>query len=139
MTSDSRLQRGRRVVSVGLLTAAAAVVGLHFTLGESVVIGYVGGAITGAGMLSALVYVLGKVAVPPDERPAVAWPYLLLHVAKLPAAAAIGYVMIVLLEGDAVAFMAGYTHALIVLLVVYAGERPAAARPVPDADDPEAE
>lgn len=139
MTSDSRRQRGRRVVSVGVLTAAAAAVGLHFTLGESVVIGYVGGAITGAGMLSALVYVLGKVVAPPEERPALAWLYLLLHVAKLPAAAAIGYLTIVLLEGHAVASMAGYTHALIVLLVVYAGETPAAARPVPDADDPDAE
>lgn len=82
-----------------------------------VALGFAGGVITGAGMLSALVYVLNRAIVPPEDRGGRVWPLFLLHVAKFGLAAVFAYLVIIVLKGDVVAFAGGYTVALITLLI----------------------
>jgi len=82
-----------------------------------VALGFVGGVITGAGMLSALVYVLDRAIVTPEDRRGRVWPLFLLHVVKFGLAAVLAYVAIIVLKGDVVAFAGGYTVALITLLI----------------------
>ncbi len=105
---------------VALATGAAALVicvALYALWGPLVALGYAGGVLTGAGMLSALVFVLKRVTVPPEERPRAAWAYVVLHVGKFGLAAAAACLVIVVWRGSAVAFAAGYTVALIALLI----------------------
>ncbi|MGD9494760.1 MAG: hypothetical protein AB7Y46_00490 [Armatimonadota bacterium] len=87
-----------------------------------VALGYAGGVLTGAGMLSALVFVLGRLVVAPEQRAGPRWPYLLLHLGKLGLAAAFAYLVIIVWQGSAIAFAAGYTVVLIAVLVAL-GER----------------
>lgn len=106
----------------GVVCAAAAVV-LRLLAHPLVALGFVGGVLTGAGMLSALVVVLNKVMVPAVERTGSQWPWLVLHVGKFGAAGALAFVVIVVLKASAVAFAAGYTAALVTLLIVVGGRQ----------------
>jgi hypothetical protein len=73
-------------------------------------------------MLSALVVVLNRVIVAPDERRGHPLPWAILHVGKYMLAAVLAFVIIVLLHGDVLAFAGGYTVALVTLLIIVAGE-----------------
>jgi hypothetical protein len=119
-TSDAY---GHRHRIVAITTAICAVVAVALLLWRPhVALGFVGGAITGAGMLSALVMVLNRLVVPPGERKGHPAPWVVLHVAKFALAAAIAWVVIELLGGDVIAFAAGYTMALLALIVILAYE-----------------
>ncbi|MEA3400202.1 MAG: hypothetical protein U9R79_03055 [Armatimonadota bacterium] len=121
MTSDAGPDRVRAIVAVGAAAAVAITVPLY-VLGHSLVaLGFIGGALTGAGMLSALVFVLSRLVVPPGQRKGPTWPYWLLHAGKFLMAGAFAYLIILVLHGDVIAFAGGYTLALVVLLVVAAG------------------
>lgn len=100
---------------------AATVVALHLLVHPLVALGFAGGVVTGAGMLSALVVVLNKVMVPTQERSGPQWPWLLLHVGKFAVAGIFAFALIVVLKANAMAFAAGYTVALIILLVIVGG------------------
>ncbi len=95
----------------------AAVVAAYASWGPLVALGYAGGVLTGAGMLSALAFVLSRLVVPQDERRGPTWPWMVLHLGKFGLAGAAAYLVIVVWHGSAVAFAAGYTVALIALLV----------------------
>lgn len=94
----------------------------------TVALGFVGGVVTGAGMLSALVVVLNRVVVPPHQRQSHPAPWIALHVLKFALAAAVAYVVVEMLGGDLFAFAGGYTVALIVLIAVMTGEPTVSSR-----------
>jgi len=94
---------------------------LHLLVHPLVALGFAGGVLTGAGMLSALVVVLNKLMVPAQERSGPRWPWAVLHVGKFALAAGLAFLVIVVLEAHAGAFAAGYTVALITLLIVVGG------------------
>jgi hypothetical protein len=120
MTTE-RAGRARRIVAAA--TAISLVVAVALLLWRPLVaLGFAGGVITGAGMISALVVVLNRVVVPPGERKGHVAPWIALHVARFALAVGVAYVVILMLGGDVIAFMAGYTFALAVLLVIMAGE-----------------
>jgi hypothetical protein len=105
------------------MVCAATVVVLHLLVHPLVALGFAGGVVTGAGMLSALIVVLNKVMVPPQERSGPQWPWLLLHVGKFAVVGVLAFALIVVLKANAVAFAVGYTIALIILLVIVGGRR----------------
>lgn len=107
---------------------------LHVTLGPKVALGFAGGVLVGAGMLSALVFVLNR-ALKPDDRPG-APPVLLLilHTGKFIVAAAAAYVIVKLWRGDPFAFAGGYTVALAVLIII-AGGAPSSVKLPKEEDD----
>lgn len=109
------------VVAVAGTVCAALAVALYLLVHPLVALGFVGGVLTGAGMLSALVVVLSKVMVPAREHPGPRWPWMILHVGKFAAAGGLAFLIIVVLEAHAGAFAAGYTAALITLLIVVGG------------------
>ncbi len=120
MTSDTH---GHRHRVVAIATVVCAIVAVALLLWRPrVALGFVGGVITGAGMLSALVLVLNQVVVPPGERKGHPAPWVALHVAKFGIAVAFAWLIIETLDGDLLAFGAGYTVALVTLLVIMAGE-----------------
>ncbi|MFW5867851.1 MAG: hypothetical protein ACOCX2_08550 [Armatimonadota bacterium] len=120
MTTE-RAERWRPIVAAATAISIGVAAALFFWH-PSIALGFIGGVITGAGMLSALVMVLNRVVVPPDEREGHPAPWIALHVAKFAAAAGVAYLVIEVLGGDLIAFAGGYTAALIVLLVIMAGE-----------------
>jgi len=110
-------QRTVRIVAVAAAISLIAAVSGYVLWGRHVALGFVGGVVTGAGMLSALVLVLNKLAVPADERTGATWPWALLHVAKLGAAIVVAWLVVIVWRASAIAFAAGYTVALVALLV----------------------
>jgi len=88
-----------------------------------VALGFVGGVITGAGTLSALVLVSSRVVAPQHERTRYPGLWAALHVGKFALVAGFAYLVIIILAGNVAAFAAGYTVALIVLFVIMLGER----------------
>ncbi len=110
-------RRTVRIVAVAAAISLIAAVTGYVLWGRDVALGFVGGVVTGAGMLSALVLVLNKLAVPADERTGATWPWAVLHVAKLGVAIVVAWLVIIVWHGSAVAFAAGYTVALVALLV----------------------
>ena len=113
--------RWRRIVAIATVICAAVAVAL-FIWEPRVALGFVGGVITGAGTLSALVLVLNQVVVPPRERTSHPAPWVVLHVVKFIVAAGFAYLVIIIWSGDVVAFAGGYSIALLVLVLVMAGE-----------------
>ncbi|MGC9317371.1 MAG: hypothetical protein ACP5KN_04960 [Armatimonadota bacterium] len=122
MTSDAGPGRVRAIVAAGAAATVAITIALCVLGHRLVALGFVGGALTGAGMLSALVFVLSRLVVPPQQRRGPTWPYWALHASKLLVAAAFAYLIILVLHGDAIAFAVGYTLALLVLVIVAAGQ-----------------
>ncbi len=74
-------------------------------------------------MLSALVFVLNRAVVPPNERRGPIALLMVLHVGKFALAAAFAYAIILVWDGSAGAFAVGYTVAVIVLLIIIGGQR----------------
>ncbi|MFP4248998.1 MAG: hypothetical protein ACLFU7_05030 [Armatimonadota bacterium] len=108
---------------MAVATAVSVVVAAALLLWRPLVaLGFVGGVVTGAGMISALVVVLNRVVVPPQERTGHPAPWIALHVAKFALALGVAYLVTLVLGGDLIAFMIGYTVALAVLLIIMAGE-----------------
>lgn len=132
MTGKAGPRRDRYILAAGVLVGVAATWLLCAAVSRSAAIGYVGGAVTGAGMLGALVFVLNKLSVPPDERPTVRWPYLVLHVAKFALAGAVAWLTIVVMGAGVIAFMGGYTYALVVVLIIFGGQQLSIDRPDPE-------
>lgn len=110
-------QRWGRIVAIAAAVSVIAAVAAYLLWGRHVALGFAGGVLTGAGMLSALVVVLNKLAVPADEHTGAAWPWVMLHVAKLAAAIVVAGLVVIVWRGNAVAFAVGYTVALVALLV----------------------
>jgi len=126
MTSDPAVHEdseghppdGRRLSVTALAAAICLIVAVALLVWRPpVALGFVGGAITGAGMLGVLVGAINRVVVPPQERRPHPAPWVALHVVKFALAAAFAYLVIVVLEGDVLAFAGGYTVALIAFLV----------------------
>jgi len=109
-------QRPGRIAAAAAAISLIAAAASWVLWGRHVALGFVGGVVTGAGMLSALVLVLSRVIVPAEERVGPTWPWALLHVGKLGVAAVVAYLVIIVWRGSAIAFAAGYTVALIALL-----------------------
>jgi hypothetical protein len=132
MTSNGSAIAGRGVLRAA--TVITIVIAVALLLWRPLVaLGFVGGVVTGAGMLSALVFVLNRLVVTPGERRGARWPYLLLHAAKLGMAIAFAFFVIIVWRGNVIAFAAGYTAALVALLI-YQGI-PAGVGANPDAPD----
>ena len=106
------------IVNIAGAVSMAIAACLYLWWDPLIALGYAGGVITGAGMLSALAFVLRKVIVPTAERPGARWPYLLLHVGKLGLAVAFAFLVVIVWRGSALAFTAGYTVALAAFIVV---------------------
>ncbi len=134
MTTDRDPGRRRRIaIAAAAICLIAAV--LLYLWRPRVALGFVGGVITGAGMLSVLVLVLNRIVVPQKERrysPAV---WAVLYVGKFVAAAAFAYLIVHVLGGDVVAFAGGYTLALAVLFVMLLGEKSPHARGAAQTDE----
>jgi hypothetical protein len=126
MTSETG-GRWKPIVAIATAISLAVAVALLFWH-PRIALGFVGGVITGAGMLSALVLVLNRVVVPPQERESHPAPWVVLHIVKFALAAALAYVVIEILQGDVLAFAGGYTVSLVVLLIIMAGEPTVSAR-----------
>ncbi|MGI5817948.1 MAG: hypothetical protein ACOX9R_07590 [Armatimonadota bacterium] len=122
MKTERAARRSRVVLAVAAGVSGVVTVALLLWR-PSVALGYLGGVLTGAGMLSALVYVLNRLIVPPEQRTAPVWPLALLHAGKLGLAMVIAFVVILVWEGSAVGFALGYTTALITLVAI-SGLRP---------------
>jgi hypothetical protein len=118
-TDEAR--RWPRIVAIASAICIGVAMALLFR-DPLIALGFIGGVLTGAGMLSALVVVLNRVIVPPKERKAHPGPWIALHVAKFALAAGIAYLVVEMLSGDILAFAAGYTTALVVLLIIMGGE-----------------
>ncbi len=117
MTSEAERGRPRRVMTVAGVVAAAVTVALYSVEGPSGALGFAGGVLTGAGMLSALVFVLTRAVVRPARRPKSVWLLVVLHVAKFGLAAVFMYVVLILFAGSAAAFAIGYGYALLILVI----------------------
>lgn len=111
MTSRSRLPRPVQVVAAAGAACTVAAAVLYLLVGPLVALGFAGGVLTGAGMLSALVVVLNKLMVPASERCGTPWPWILLHVGTFAAAGVSAFVVVVVLNAHAVVFAARYTAA----------------------------
>ncbi len=99
----------------------AAVMASCVLWGPLVALGYAGGVLTGAGLLSALVFVLNRLIVPHDECRGPAWPWMVLHLGKFGLVAALAYLVIIVLHGSTAAFAAGYATALVTLFIAMGG------------------
>jgi hypothetical protein len=112
--------RWHRTVAIATAICIGVAVALLFW-DRLIALGFIGGVLTGAGMLSALVVVLNRVVVPPDERRTHPARWIALHVVKFALAAALAYIVVEVLRGDILSFAVGYTVALMVLLIVMLG------------------
>ncbi len=93
-------------------------------VGWGAALGYVGGVITGLGMLASLVLCANRLVVPVEEQRGPRWPYLLLHLGKFAGAIALAWLLVGVLEASVAAFAAGYATSLTGFLVyVNAGWR----------------
>jgi len=126
MTTDGDSGRRQRIAIVAAVVCLIAAV-LFYLWRPRVALGFVGGVVTGAGMLSALVLVVNRIVVPQKERRHSPAMWAVLHVGKLLAAAAFAYLIVQTLGGDIVAFAGGYTLSLAVLFVMLLGEEPSYA------------
>lgn len=116
----------------GPLVLVCALVGLVSVvllvlLSWQAALGYLGGALVGAGMVAALVFCAERLVVAPGDEPVRRWPYLLLHAAKFAGAIGIAVLLVVVLEASVAAFAAGYGTALVGFLVRHS--RSCAGRP----------
>lgn len=127
MTSNGGSARWRRIAAIATAICAAVAVAL-FIWEPRVALGFAGGVITGAATLGALVLVLNQVVVPPRERTGHPGPWIVLHVMKFLVAAAFAYLVTIRWSGDVIAFAVGYTIALMVLMLIMAGEPSVATR-----------
>jgi len=118
MTNDTP-GRWQRIVVVSAAICAVVAVALAFWR-PLVALGFVGGVVTGAGSLGALVVVLNRIAVPSSEATSRAAPWMVLHVGKFILVAAFAYLVVVTLGGSVLAFAGGYTIALVALVVIIA-------------------
>jgi hypothetical protein len=103
-------------VLLSVLVGLVSVV-LLMLLSWQAALGYLGGALVGAGMLAALVFCAEGLVVAPGDQPPRRWPYLLLHAAKFAGAIGIAVLLVVVLKASAAAFAAGYGTALVGFLV----------------------
>lgn len=118
--SDRQPPGGQRPSVVVIATAISLIVAVALLVWRpSAALGFAGGALTGAGMLSALVVVLTRLVAPPQERTSHPALWIALHVTKFALAAALAYLVVIVLEGNLLAFAGGYTVALITLLISY--------------------
>jgi hypothetical protein len=135
MTSNHDPGRPRLIVATAAGPSLINTIILFFAWSPRVALGYVGGAVTGAGMLSALVFVLNRAVVPPNERRGSMPLLMVLHVGKFALAAAFAYLLILVWQASAGAFAVGYTVAVIVLLIIIGGQRSSIRLPDLDEDD----
>lgn len=139
MSSRPASERSRSLLMASAVISAIIVVVLLIAWSPRVALGYAGGVVTGAGMLSALAFVLNRLIVPSHERSGSATILLLLHAGKFLLAAALAYLFIVLWEGSAGAFAVGYTVALATMIIIISGEPPSVQMPqesAPEDDEP---
>jgi len=115
------------------LVAVAVTVALLALVGWRAAAGFAGGALTGAGMLAALVVAVDRLVLPSGESHGPRWPWLLLHVGKLGAAVVVAYLLIVIAGASLWGFAAGYAVALAGLFLHMSSRR--AARPALTSDE----
>ena len=99
------------------LIALGISVALLALLGWRAGVGFAGGALIGAGMFWALVVCVNNLILAPGQTHGPRWPYLLLHLGKFAGAAALAWLLVVVLGASAAAFAAGYGMALAVTLI----------------------
>lgn len=127
MKSERATRRSTRLL-VGGAVFSAIVTGALLLCRPLVALGYLGGVLTGAGMLSALVFVLHRAVAPPQERTGPIWPLAVLQAVKLGLAGAVAFVVILVWGGSAAGFAIGYLTALVTLIVIV-GLRPPSTTP----------
>lgn len=138
MTDSHASARARAITALSAGFSVIASVVLYVAWSPHVALGFAGGVVTGAGMLSALVFVINRALVPPQQEtrgPAVL--LLMLHVGKFGAAAALAWVVIKVWNGSAGGFVVGYTLALAVLIIIIGGEPTSVQLPEEDDDTPQ--
>ncbi|MGM0492809.1 MAG: hypothetical protein ACQER1_07685 [Armatimonadota bacterium] len=140
MRTDRADRASRNVLAASAGVSGVITVGLLLWR-PTVALGYAGGVVTGAGMLGVLVFILTRATVPSEERTAPIWLLLVVQTMKLLVAAAVAFVVILVWDGSAAGFAAGYTTAVIVLVVmrVYGPASSAADRSHSDEDASDAE
>lgn len=117
MTTEAERGRPRGVITAAGVVAVVITTVAYGLGGPSLALGFAGGVLTGAGMLSALVFVLARTIVRPTQRPKGAWLLVVLQVAKFGLAAVFMYIVVLVFEGSAAAFAVGYGFALLILIV----------------------
>ncbi len=90
MTARFWSQRPGSAVAAAAAISLIVAVTVYVLCGRHVALGFVGGVVTGAGMLSAFVRVLNKASVPAEERVGPTWPGTLPHVGEFAVVAAVG-------------------------------------------------
>lgn len=110
MTAN-RAEARQGVLIISALALGTAIV-LGATLGWSAATGYVGGVVTGAGMLGALVLCVTRLVAPPGHLRGPRWPWLLLHLGKFAGAVALAWLLVGVLKASVAGFAGGYLTAL---------------------------
>ena len=107
------------IVVVALVAGGAA----GLLGGAMAVVGYLGGLLTGAGMMVGLVYCVNGLLTPGEPGFGGKWPYVLLHVGKFGGAVLIAWLVVGVLGAGVASFAAGYLVALVGYLTLGVSDR----------------